>query len=270
MRKVVFFIIVFLMSGYGASSQDDVDSKESGDVPIKLESAGDALQRALDLTGFGDRMKVNPARSITDSVAKKVIINKDSTAFLSNQILGRELWQINLKNVDIRTKLAISMGADMWKKKDFNILLDPTTGKVLRIYSIPLNEDSKCILENNADEETERLKIDGKIYHGFPDVMSKITFVEALNAAAGCTPLVANEINAYYVLYSKNGSDPKPVWSITSIGISAPPFASGEHDEEGTECYNCIVDAQTGKWLSVSSVPCYSPKPMNGEGTREK
>ena len=124
--------------------------------------------------------------------------------------------------------------------------------------------DSICTLLYTAEERTVYLKNQGEEYHGFPQEAPNVSFRDALIAAVGCKPLIANEISAQYVLYSEFGSEPKPVWSITSLGIPPLHFTSkGENSSDpdvSLECYKCIVDAMSGKWESVSLVPCNPPE----------
>lgn len=234
-------------------------SGENNNIPV-IKSKEEAIAKTLKITGFENRIKVMP----TDTMVKRIIIKKDSTAFLSNQIEGRELWQVIINDVDIRPEYSRSRGINYWRRKSFNILLDPISGQLLKINSVPMVTDSICTPSLTADEETAYLKAKGKIYHGFPPVAPNISFRDALIAAIPCRPLIANEISAQYILYSKFGSEPKPVWKITSLGVPPLHFTSrgqeSSNEEVFLECYTCIVDAMTGKWESVSLVPCYPPE----------
>ena len=264
MRVISTFILVIFIFCMTVSAQDTKVSEESEIAPIKLGTAEDALSRALEITGFEKLMKVGPFSLPADSLAKKVVIENDSTPFLSDLIIGRQLWQVRLADVDIRTPLAKELRSDRFERKTFDVLLDPNTGKILKIHSIPLNMDSICTLLHTVEEATARLKHKGKIYHGIPDESPKATFIEAINAATGCGPVIANEISAQYILYSKLGSDPIPVWCITSLGI--PPVHLTSLSEKtaesdvSLECWTCIVDAMSGRWMSQAYVPCDPPE----------
>jgi len=214
-------------------------------------------------------MKVRLSKSSAENYVKKVVIKKDSTAFLSSQIEGRELWQIRLNDVDIRPKFSRDEGYDVWRKKSFIVLLNANTGQPLKIYSIPLSKDSICTLKHTAEKATALLSNRREVYHGFPTEPPQITFLQALNAAAGCLPLVANEIVAQYIMYSQFGRDPIPVWSITSLGV--PPIHFTSYREKykkksnniSLDCERCLVNAISGELMSQTNVPCNKPKKLN-------
>jgi hypothetical protein len=245
-------------------AQDTKVLKETEINPMILETAEDALTRALEITGFEKLMKVDPFSLPADSLAKKVVVENDSTPFLSDLIIGRQLWQVSLDSVDIRPECARDRGYDMWRRKSFRIWLGPS-GKLLKIYSIPHSQDSICTPILTSDEATDRLNRKGEMYLGFPEKLPMARFIHALNAASGCKPLVANEIIAQYVMYSEFGSSPMAVWCITSLGIPPTHFTSHrkKHVRRSTQdldCERCLINAENGKWLSMISIPCSKPQ----------
>ncbi len=267
MKLIEIFIIYCLMFNT-ATGIDEVDLSDNKPDSVifnqTIKTPEEALELALELTGFENYMKENILKSSAEDYVKKVVIEKDSTPFLNDQIEGRELWQIEINDVDLRHEYSISRGINYWRRKSFRILLDPNSGQIIKINSVPMVTDSICTLTLSADEETTYLKEKGKKYHGFPPRAPNISFRDALIAAVPCRLSIANEISAQYILYSKFGSEPKPVWKITSLGVPPLHFSSRGHvssDEEvSLECYTCIVDAMTGKWESVSLVPCDPPE----------
>ncbi len=269
MRIKIAFIFLASIAVLSVSAQDIDKSIDSLYAPVRLESASDALSRALEITGFNEFMESRLSKSSAGNYVEKVFIEKDSTPFLNNQIEGRELWQVRLNDVDIRTKFARDEGYDLWRRKSFIVLLNPTTGQLMKIYSIPLSKDSICTMRYTADEaRNELLHSSKEEYKGFPTIPPKTTFLEALNAAAGCMTPVANEIIGQYIMYSRHGQDPIPVWCITSLGVPEVDITgmrtqSLVKESETTiplDCVRCIVDAMSGKLRISVSVQCNAPK----------
>lgn len=222
---------------------------------MAVTSSEKALERALLVTGFASRIRRVSQPPTASSVATKSIAIDNNTPFLADQINGKEVWVVRVDSVDIRPEEAILNGDNRWDKKNFEILLDPVSGQVLRISTS--STASNLTPEPDSRTASAELSFRGERYCAFLDSVPEVTFLEALNAAAGCTPLVAEEIIAVCVLHSEGDRRPRPVWIITSRGV--PPFEftsfSKEAPEQDRSRVRCIVDATTGKWLSMSVAP---------------
>ncbi|MCH8881838.1 MAG: hypothetical protein IID34_18380, partial [Planctomycetes bacterium] len=106
-----------------------------------------------------------------------------------------------------------------------------------------------------------------EVYHAFPVEPPPISFVEALDGLAKGigNPLIAKQIKAQYVLWSKLDLEPRPMWIITLRGI--PPW---EAAQPGVPVHlrdhlRFIVDPETGRWVQALS----TPQPVLSEDERQ-
>ena len=228
------------------------NAEESNDS--KIGSTEAAYERALEITGFSENRK--ELQDLEKLVIESIFIDS-TTPFLSKEINGRAVWVLSFDNVDIRPQTAIDRGTDIWEKQSFFVYLDKETGKVLQIHSKSVINDSSVLPEANANEAEEILRNKGEIYHGIPEYVPKVPFHQAIQQAVGCCPLVAKEIIAQLILHSYNGNESKPVWNIICRGI--PPVGISKQSQEASiksrNRARCVVDAETGEWIFMTSSP---------------
>jgi len=235
--------------------QDVGQDGEAAEKRRAIMSPEEALERALQITGFGPRMEKVPSAAAASTITKMVRIEDDNTPYLADGLNGREFWQVRLDRVDTRTPLAISRGDDRWGRRDFELTIDPTNGHVIRIQTV--TRDTSLPPEASAASATSQLKEAGERYWGFVDSIPPTTFLQVLHAATGCAAPSAKEIIAQCVMYSRGDQQPRPVWIITTRGI--PPFeiSSRSHlaSEKARSRASCVVDATSAEWLTMSLRP---------------
>jgi hypothetical protein len=208
-----------------------------------------------ELTGFGT------LKAITKSF-ERVDVNDDNTPFLHSQInRKRNIWRVRIKNVRLKLKSAIPWLKDRYVR-NFEVLVDPNTGHLLRIRSKFDGHDPNMLPEPPAEVAEEEMRNSGnEIYHGFPLDPPKISLLDALDAVMG-SPYLAKEIYAVHVIQSDMGSKPRAVWAITLRGI--PPITrigpSRVRAKELLPVWQLnhirnVLDASTGKLLFATSCP---------------
>jgi hypothetical protein len=204
----------------------------------------------------------------------RVDVNDDNTPFLHRQINGKKnVWRVEIKNFRLKLKSVWPRYKDKYLR-NFEVLVDPNTGHLLRIRSKFDGYDPNMLPEPPAEVAEARIRGGGyEIYHGFPAEPPKISFLEALDAI-GVHPLSAKEIYALYVMESKMKSQPRPVWAITLRGIpplrmvSVPPGVSQDKLPPiwQRNHFRYVVNAVTGKVLFAST----SPQPMDPEQKKKE
>jgi len=258
LRKVL--VIMLMMCVFGSCSfarQIGMDLNKHYNVDAYVDK----------LTGFGT------FEGITKSF-ERVDVNDDNTPFLYRQIKGKKnVWRIEIKNVRLKLKSVWPRYKDKYLR-NFEVLVDPNTGHLLRIRSKFDGYDPNMLPEPTAEWAEARLRGAGyEIYHGLPDEPPEISFIQALNAIGG-HPLLAKEIYALYVMESKMKSQPRPVWAITLRGIpplhfiTVPPGVSQDKLPPiwQRNHFRYVVNAVTGKVLFATT----TPQPMDPEQKKKE
>jgi hypothetical protein len=219
------------------------------------------------LTGFGTLEQITKA-------FRRVDVNDDNTPFLNRQINRKKnVWRIEIKNVRLKLKSVWPRYKDKYLR-NFEVLVDPNTGHLLRIRSKFDGYDPNMLPEPPAEVAEARIRGGGhEIYHGFPAEPPNISFLEALDAIGG-HPLSAKEIYALYVMESDMNSQPRPVWAITLRGIpplhtiTVPPGVSQDKLPPiwQRNHFRYVVNAVTGKVLFATT----TPQPMDPEQKKKE
>jgi len=210
------------------------------------------------LTGFGELEGIS-------KTFERVDITDDNTPFLHTQINGKKaVWSVKIDNVRLKLKSAPPGFKDKYVRK-FQVFVDPNTGHLLKITSTFDGNDPDMLPEPPAAVAETRMKnSSNEMYHGFPAEAPKITFLGALDVivSSAPSPFVAKEIYAVYVVQSRRGLRPRPVWAITLRGIpgiipTGPPGLKKEHWSPVWQRNHIrvVVDASKGKMLFATSVP---------------
>jgi hypothetical protein len=215
-----------------------------------------------ELTGFGS------LKGITKSFAR-VDVNDDNTPFLHTQINGKKnVWRAEIRNF----RLKLKSGSPGYKDKyvrNFEVLVDPNGGHLLRVTSTFDGNDPDMLPEPPAEVAEAQFRRMKEVYHGFPATPPKISLIDALDAVGAHgigSPFVAKEIYAVYVMHSEKGAHPRPVWAITLRGIpyrhliGKPLHLIDVPDREIIPTWRRnrirnIVDAVTGQVLFATSRP---------------
>ena len=196
MKLVWCHICIFLASVILFGIVDVANSANN-----KLDTPERAVEQALIYSGFEERLQDKSTIKDAASIAHKVLIKSDSTPFLWGQIEGREMWVIKFVDVDIRNEYKVSMGATP-EYRNFAVVLDPEYGWLVRIYSDPVMERPDIPAKVSGEVAGKMIHSGcGEVWHEFPDSLSGINFIQALNASPACFPNIANEITGYYLIF---------------------------------------------------------------------
>jgi hypothetical protein len=223
-------------------------SKDSTKSDYALANGTAAVYRALEYTGF-DKLKYFSEVGI---VNPELVINKDDKSpFLSSLIDNIKVWKVTFKNVRMVTKLQES-------KRDFTILLDPQTGKLLQIKSVSNYGSSDIASEPPANAAENYLRDMNIEFHGLPEKI----LMDFTDALAQCPRSVArtNIVTAYYVNHtSPHNKVPEPAWIIIMRGIEPPVFMHGPDADKipiaQRNAILCAINALTGKRMYYTRAP---------------
>lgn len=216
----------------------------------KIHDAVRATEEVRKLIGAA----ISPDVRAEASVA---VASDDNTPFLSQRIVGKPAWRVELRDWKLQLP-EVHADAPHSYNPNWEILLDPNSGQLLRIVSGHPIGDPPIPPEADAKSATEQLETTGnERYHGFPEEPPRISFVDAIRVLIleGENPLAARQIKAQYVEWSELGREHHSVWAITLRGIR---FAMAERrggPREAIYSIRHIVDAKTGKWLGATNSP---------------
>jgi hypothetical protein len=222
-----------------------------------LKNETSAIARAVALTGL-------------DAVSKKIsvqrtVISGDNTAFLAARFNGTQSWVIEFDDATLTGKLTNAQVGykDPYQfQRNFRVFLDSKTGQLLIIKSNFKGGGPATASAPDSKSAENQLKGIAENYEGLPTVDPKVTFLQAIDIVLGKgargSPFAAKEIDGFYVMDSRNGSPPKPVWIVTLRGL--PPIPSHWSKEpvatrtQNTTMRN-VVDAINGELLFGTNFP---------------
>ena len=183
-----------------------------------IHNQAQAVAQVLETLGAPKHLR-------SETTAKLVTLAEDNTPFLSEQIVGRQLWHVIIKKWKLRLDSAIPGFEDSYERT-FDVLLDLENGNILKIVSRWPEGIAQIAPEPPAWSAEEQMRASGlEKYHSFPESPPLITFLQALDiilTEGVGSPLVAKQIVAQYVVRSSMGRKPKRVWAITLRGIPPP------------------------------------------------
>jgi len=250
--KLLFIIVCLLI----VSLPEIVQCEDDGDKNA-IESSSEAVKHALEYTGFAKI--IDTGKIVSEDIASKVVITDDVTPFINESINGKELWQVEFKNIRLDIEGWSQSVINNQIPKDFVVLLDPTTGQLLKISSTVDSNKTKIIEKPVIDPEIGYIDSQGMIFKNFPRRTPEISFLDALTSSAISSPINAKKLVGVLLVSSKENSEKAVIWCITSYEIPAIELG-GPHVPEGKriprrtkENMYSVVDAKTGEWLSASS-----------------
>ncbi len=255
----VLLSFVALGAPKGCELRQESPGEESSVPQVKTDSytvrnEKQVLAKVAEMGGV-------PQDLLQESTVKLVSLKEDNTPFLSERIIGRPLWQVTIPKWKLDLPSAIPGFEDRYERT-FDILVDPVNGTILKIASRWPQGIPEMAPEPPAEQaEVQMINSGLERYHRFPQDKPAITFLQALDVVlreGSSSPLVAKQIIAHYVVHSKMGGEPRPVWAITFRGIRivrggpAPlPGSPPSAHEFVVNRMRDIVDARTGEWLGA-------------------
>jgi hypothetical protein len=257
LRFSVIALVLISVSVFGTDVHNLSDPVE--DSMKAINTPMEALKRALDFTGFSEKLNRPLTPALADSIISKVVITDDQTPFFADSINNRELWLVKLDSINIGQRA--NPDKEEYGIFNFRVLLDPETGRILKVYNdiSDLSKDQLAGIPRipSGDEATRILKGKKIEYHSIPNRVPNITFYDALMSARRCRAPEAKIITGIYVMYSYLDEKPKPVWCITTRGIL--PISGTSFTDKAPEFMRkqglCFVDATTGEWLLMTIAP---------------
>lgn len=220
---------------------------------VKIQMAEQVVSSCLDSLGLAE-----PDAAIAH--ASMVTVEDDNTPFLCDEVNGRALWQVVIQNWLPQTR-STTIGKTDGEKRTWEVLVDPTTGIVLKLKSRWPGSVPSMPPTARADIAVEQMTNAGREkYHGFPSHAPRVPFLQALNAieARGFAMADAKQVVADYVLWSTMGRQPKAVWAVTYRGV--PPLRRYPGSTPGfQDQFRHIVDAESGEWIEGSNTPRPTP-----------
>lgn len=250
----------------GAGPEPVIGPAVRGEDPSEwaVREKDQAIAKTREILGLSGREDI-PAD------AEIVLLAEDNTPFLSGQVIGRPVWHVVISDWKLQLKSAPPEVKDSYART-FDIFLGAEDGRLLKIVSRWPEGVPPIPPEPGPASYTDQMRRSGdEKYHGFPEEDPLINFLDALDTIfkGGRNPLRAEQIVGQYVIWSRMGRVPKPVWVITlrgteSLWESAYPGAS----VNARNHLRHIVDPRTQKWMCASSTP--QPVTLEGKPTKSK
>jgi hypothetical protein len=220
--------------------------------PRAIQGQSDALQAADAITALR-------GLSLTSS-AMQTVIAESKIPFLQPTLTNRRAWRVEFAGCSLVLPSAAGEFRDREERR-FVIRLDAETGQLIDIESHPEGGVEGLRPEPSAESAERQLRTREEVYVALPADGPKVTFVRALDsvlANGGGSPFLAKEICGVYVMHSKLGSAPRPVWVITLRGI--PPLLPKGPGADAVPIWQrnrirYVVDANTGDCLFATNTP---------------
>ena len=258
MKKIIFTVVLLLWSGAVQIAVPTDNQPASGQVDSSLTGAEAVLKAVKTSAGFSN-LKVDVQAAMES--AKQVTMLDSTTPFLAEQLNNRTALLVTLKDVPLNIeKVTGPTKTVLTGTRDFELYIDPVSGKLLKIVST-LDDYWKKLGDGEirkplaAAAEKELRRNLHESYDGIPEQEPAISFLDALNAVVG-NPVTASQIVAWYVLRTTNRRT-SAVWVIHLYGIShigaigrekTAPIYQRNH-------LRSIINAQTGRLISAGNCP---------------
>lgn len=219
-----------------------VGAAEEADTSRAVTSAEEAVKLALEYTGFAELDEL--ALGSPEKVVARAVIGDSMTPFLSDYIDGRVAWRVDIDSVFLKLKTA---NPEPEPAKHVSVYIDSLTGDLLRAkFTLP-GKDSVRVQESTSEEMARHLTSFDEVIHGLPDRMPAVTLLEAIRLDR-FYPLLAKEIVVWYVQYSRDTLEPRPVWLICMLGM--PPVSNNQYVRDNMQMdRRFVVDAIEGHSL---------------------
>lgn len=221
-----------------------------------VNSAAEAFHRAYLYTGFKEIKAVTPFLANRRAIC--VRLENDNTPFLRDSVIGRPVWLLEIRNVEIRIPDPNTKWEGPYCLRSFTVVIDSTAGWFIRIFSTAEEPDTNLAPEPPADTAASMMRATGEVWVRFPDTPPKVPFFQAVNEAAGSDPFSAKEILAVCVVETdkfKNEGKPTTVWSITGRGITPFELHPTKAPLYMRNRNRSIIDATTGKLIGITNLP---------------
>jgi len=231
---------------------------------VTLANPEQALARALEYTGF-DKAEGYSKASVGD--VKLVTGQETKTPFVSAFIKGCQVWSVIFKGIPVKSERHVV-------DRNFEVILDPVTGRILQIVSVAEDVGSADTLpEPQATIFEDKKRKAGFVFNGLPERLPKVCFYEALDAVSMFNPARSKVIKAIYIDYMMQDSLFSQKWLIIIRGSESPDIVTGPAPEQVLMALRnsllCAVDAVTGRFEYMTNAP-FDPKDVEREWKRRQ
>lgn len=225
--------------------------------PSQEDRAGWAIKDEDSARADAQRVLGGDVRGSAKMNARLVIIHDDNTPFLEKSLPSRAVWHVVFDECRVAVPFLLPGATDEYSRT-FDVFLDPQNGALLKAESRWPEGVAQIPPEPGAAAVAEQMRRSGREkYHSFVPHPPPIHLSKALEGVVrgGGNPLVAKQIKAQYVMWSRGDAEPKAVWAITLRGVPPFPAAFPGVPEDARNHRRYIIDGETGEWLCASSVP---------------
>ncbi len=249
-RNVVLALTVCLIATTTAQGTANPGAtREDSGKPTSVAVTEQVLSVARSAVGLADAGQPQ----VVEETAP--ILREDATPFLHADFLQRTPWVVIIPEFRLSLPSTPPGSADMYART-LNVYIDPKTRQVLKVLTDWPPSEPPIASEPAWEIATEQLRLTQEVYQEFAQGTPPITFLEALDIIQrdGGTPLIAKQITAVWVNWSKMGKEPTPMWVITLRGI--PPIRP--HRDVHPDALNhlrYVVDPVKKKWIYATTRP---------------
>jgi hypothetical protein len=216
-----------------------------------LLSQEEAISRALAYTGFD---KINGYQKACVMTSEKVVYSKDNTPFNFTLINGHEVWRVKFQHIPLSHGIFNSF-------RDFEVLLNPSSGQLLSVYSISDSAGSSDTLPEPSPDTVEMsLNIRNIIFNALPEQVPTISFYDALQASME-SPTNAKIIKGLFMDQTSPKGHNAQTWIIILRGLEPPAMTSGlaaRHvPANQRNSIWCFINGVTGKCMFDIDAPLH-------------
>lgn len=260
LTALLLAIMAFWPSG-PAAAQIDEPEKPRPPTPKptwRLPDQAAAVARAEAFLGTADSTEM-------EARASQVTLIEENTPHLNQSVVGRPMWRATINNWTVKPLKPCSPTIRDRYMRTVDVLLDPANGKLVSVRTRWPEEEPPIAPEPSAEWAAREMRSNREVYHGFPREQPPISFSEAVRVVqeSGGNPLVAKQIVGRWIMWSWQGSAPKPMWIITLRGI--PPIAE-DVSPDAANHLRFIVDPSDMRVLLITTIP--QPDPVAKEGNQ--
>jgi len=235
----IVIILCFSIPAVAVVSPVYAQLNSEGIKKYAIPTAKAAISKALEYTGF-DALPGFSEKNVAE--AKLEMIADCRTPFVAERMKKNDVWRLTFTDVPVQ-----------WHseevKRDFEVILDPTSGQLLSVFSISDEVGSSDTLPEPtaiiAEDELEQRLV---LFDGLPKKMPQISLIEAFSSCH-LSPASAKIIRALYMNFHMRTTTHNDTWIIILRGTEYPmePFGSlGYVPVNERNCMLYSVDSETG------------------------
>ncbi len=224
--KIFFNIIICLMFGVASASDK------------AITSADEAVAKALEYTGF-DKSKTYITKRAEDIAILTKIIDS-TTPSICDTINSKNVWVVSFTRIQLQPFKEVEPN-DLYPK-DYEVILDPETGNLLKINSSFFEFESDR--QNDPPAEMKEKEPGGmQSFYGFPNEIPKLSFYDVVKVQHSNSTIGVKHISAIYIKQFHPVHGEKGYWCVTHRGIVGP--------ETRIIIKKQIIDSESGKVVAI-------------------